>query len=488
MVRLCISFMFLLMLSCSGKQEHSIVLESEADLAGLRVATIAGSYYDMYLSERKDITLQLYNTDSDVIQALVSGMADVCIQDEVVFNVDVRKRNNIKVALRGEQSFPTGFMFSKESSDLADACTAVQHRMEQDGSMQRIKDFWLTDRYAEEENYTHIPAETQGEPLRVATASLEAPISFQVNGDWYGIEIDILRELARELHRPLEIKYYNVSSALMAVSTGLADVLCGCVFITPEREKEYLFAESYHDYNSAYFVVDREAMSQNQGLWNDIKEGIWQNLIKENRWRYITDGLLETIKISLLAILLGSVLGVGVYIMMRSRRNWVRGVASAYNGFMAGIPELVLLLILFYLVFAGTGVPADMVAVISFALFFASAASDIYSSSLGSIPQGQTEAGLALGFTRTQTFMNIILPQALKIGLPLYKGQCVALLKGTAIVGYIAIQDLTRAGDIIRNRSFDAFIPLLVITVLYFLLVWLIGVLIKFASPKKKVL
>ena len=129
-----------------------------------------------------------------------------------------------------------------------------------------------------------------------------------------------------------------------------------------------------------------------------------------------------------------------------------------------------------------------MVAIITFALFFASGASDIYKTSLDAIPHGQTEAGLALGFTRAQTFFHIVLPQAVRRGLPLYKGQCVSLLKGTSIVGYIAIQDLTRAGDIIRSRTFDAVVPLMVITVIYFLLVWLFGLLIQLASPKQKVL
>ena len=108
--------------------------------------------------------------------------------------------------------------------------------------------------------------------------------------------------------------------------------------------------------------------------------------------------------------------------------------------------------------------------------------------SLGAIPRGQTEAGLALGFTRLQTFFHIVFPQALKRGLPLFQGQCISLLKGTSIVGYIAIQDLTRAGDLIRSRTFDPFIPLLVITVIYFLLAWLIIALLKLAMPKKQVL
>lgn len=478
----------LALVSCGGKQERSIELKSEADLSGLRVATLAGSCYDMELSARKDISLQLLNSESDVLQSLVNNKADVAVNDEIVYNAEVQKENGIKIALTGDRAFPTALMFRKEDTELAQTMTAVQRRMEEDGSMQRLKDFWLTDRYAREKTFTHIPAETGGTPIRVASVSDTAPISFMMDGEWYGIEVDLLRELAKELHRPLEIKHYDSSNMMLTLRTGLVDVLCGCIFVTPEREEEFLFAQPYHAYHPAYFVKDREAQAAGEGLWSGLKKGLQKNLIVENRWKYITGGLLETVKISILAILLGSVLGVGVYAMTRSRRKWVRSVAAGYNGFLSGIPELVLLLILFYVVFAKTGLSADLVAVIAFALFFASGASDIYGTSLDAIPHGQTEAGLALGFTRVQTFFHIVLPQALRRGLPLYKGQCVSLLKGTSIVGYIAIQDLTRAGDIIRSRTFNAIIPLAMITIIYFLLVWLIGLLLKLASPKKKVL
>ena len=478
----------LVLVSCAGDQRHSLEINSDADIAGLRVALSAGSCYDMQLSPRTDISVLRYNADSDVLQALLNEKADVAVTDEVVYNSRVRKENGIKIALTGEQAFPSAFLFRKEDADLAQAMTDVQRRMEADGSMQRLKDFWLTDRFIQETSYTHIPNETSGTPIRVASASDSAPISFMIDGEWYGLEMDLLRELGKALHRPLEIKHYDASGMMLALRSGVADVVCGCIFVTPEREEEFLFSEPYHSFHPAYFVLDREAGKEGEGLWTGLKKSIRKNLIAENRWKYITGGLLETIKISLLAILLGSVLGVGVYAMTRSRRRWVRSFAAGYNWFMAGIPELVLLLILFYVVFAKTGLPADLVAVIAFALFFASGASDIYKTSLDAIPYGQTEAGLALGFTRAQTFFHIVLPQAVRRGLPLYRGQCVSLLKGTSIVGYIAIQDLTRAGDIIRSRTFDAVIPLAVITIIYFVLVWLIGLLLQLATPKQKVL
>lgn len=478
----------LVLSSCGGNGDHSIELSSTADLAGLRVGVSSGSSYDMELSARDDITLQRYNTESDILQALINDKVDVSVTDEVIFNVETQRENDIKIALLGEDSFPTGFMFPKNKPELAQAMTETQQRLEADGTMDQLKDFWLTDRYVQADSFTHIPAETGGKPIRVACCSMFAPIGFQVNGDWYGLEIDLLRELGKDLHRPLEIKLYDVSSGILALRTGLADVLCGCIFITPEREEEFLFSVHYHNYHPAYFVVDREAAREHSGLWTWFKKSVRKNLLAENRWKFITRGLWETLKISILAILLGSVLGIALYQMGRSRSIWLRTFATVYNGFIAGIPELVLLLINFYIIFAKTAVPPDLVAVVTFALFFASGASDIYQTSLSAVPHGQTEAGLALGFTPVQTFFHIVFPQALRHGLPLYRGQCISLLKGTSIVGYIAIQDLTRAGDIIRSRTFDAVLPLLTVTLIYFLLVLLIGNLLCLAKPKKKVL
>lgn len=478
----------LVTLGCSAEKAQSIELKSEADLAGLRVAAIAGSSYEVDLSSRDDISLQRFNSIGDILQALVSDKVDVAIHDEVYFNADLRKENGIKIAMRGETGSPTAFLFRKHDPELVEACSSVIRRMEEDGTMQRLKDFWLTDKYAETGEYTHIQYEASGEPLRVATCVAIAPLSFIVDGEWYGLEVDILRELGKELGRPVEVKSHNTASGLLALATGMVDVACGCLFITPEREEMFAFSEPYHYFRPAYFVVDREAQKEKSGFAAWLKTIIHKNLIAEHRWRFITTGLWITLEISILAILLGSILGIGLYSMTRSRKKWVRSFPRVYKGILAGIPQLVLLLILFYVVFAKTGIPAEIVAVIAFAMYFASAACSIYTSSLDAIPRGQTEAGLALGFTRTQTFLNIVLPQAIIRGLPLYKHQCTSLIKGTSIVGYIAIQDITKAGDIIRSRTFDAVIPLLLVTVIYFLLVWLIGALLNLATPKKRVL
>ena len=354
--------------------------------------------------------------------------------------------------------------------------------------MDSLKHYWLDEVYLQKKDYTHIPEEESGEPLRVACVTNMAPLSFMVGAEWYGIEVDLARELARALHRKIEFKLYDSASGMMSLKTGMADVMLGGIFITPERQEEYLFANPYHAYGSAYYVIDHDGQAAKGLFWKSLKKSLESNLLKEDRWKYITNGLWETIKITLLSILLGGILGVGLCAMTRSRRKWLRVTAWFYNWLMAGIPMLVLLLILFYVVFAKSGLDPTLVAVIAFSLNFASGASDVYGTSLDAIPRGQTEGGLALGFTRLKTFCYIVLPQALKRGIPLFQSQCVSLLKGTSIVGYIAIQDLTRAGDMIRSRTFDAFVPLLMVTVIYFVLAWLLGMLVKLATPKTRVL
>lgn len=475
--------------SCGGTEEQGLMLESEADLSGLRIATQSGSCYDVELSPRTDIELQRYNTLSDALQALLHGNADVLLNDETALNAYVCREQGIKPVLRGEKAYPTSFMFQKDDKVLPVAFNATLARLKAEGTYDQIIDYWLKDRYIDADTFPYIPVPTEGQPIRVACCCATAPLSFASGDEWYGLEMDLLRQFANDLNRPLDIKFYDVTAAIMSLKTGKADLLSGGVFITPERQLEFSFGNPYYDFHSTYFALDPDSENNKSGLAARSKKAVHKNLLVEDRWRFITDGLQTTLIISFFAILFGSLLGIVVYRMGESRRRWARSIASVYNGFIAGIPELVLLLVLFYVVFAKSGLTAEVVAIIAFAMCFASGAANIYKTALDAVPHGQTEAGLALGFTPLQTFFHIIFPQAVKRGLPLYKSLCVNILKSTSIVGYIAIQDLTRAGDLIRSRTFDALVPLLAVTILYFLLVWLIAALFNgFSKKQKKVL
>jgi polar amino acid transport system substrate-binding protein len=212
---------------------------------------------------------------------------------------------------------------------------------------------------------------------------------------------------------------------------------------------------------------------------NSIVESFQNNLIVEDRYRMILDGLQVTLIITFCAVLFGTLLGGLVCWMRMSRRAWLQRIAKVYIDLMRGTPVLVFLMLMYYVVMAPIDATGIVVAIVTFAMNTAAYISEMLRTTIQGIDRGQTEAGLALGYTQRQTFLRIVLPQVVKAVMPVYQGEVVSLLKGTSIVGYIAVADMTRASDLIRSRTFDAFFPLIVTAIIYFLLAWLIGLLLK---------
>ena len=209
-----------------------------------------------------------------------------------------------------------------------------------------------------------------------------------------------------------------------------------------------------------------------------LTESFTNNLIAEDRYRMILNGLQVTLIITFCATVLGTILGGLVCWMRMSNRAWLREVAKVYIELMHGTPVLVLLMLMYYVIMAPMDATGIVVAIVTFAICTSAAISEMLRTTIQSIDRGQTEAGLALGYSRRQTFFRIVLPQVIKSVLPVYQGEVVALLKETSIVGFIAVTDITHASDLIRSRTFDAFFPIILTAIIYFLIAWLIGLLL----------
>lgn len=208
----------------------------------------------------------------------------------------------------------------------------------------------------------------------------------------------------------------------------------------------------------------------------------YETLIADNRWMLVANGLWTTVLITLLSLLFGTLLGGCVYAMSLSRRHWVRRMAQGYRFVVRGTPLLVLLLFFFYAVLAGGC--AIVAAVAAFSVNFSSLACSLIQSSIESVGRDQIEAGRALGFTNLQNLRYVVVPQALKNALPAFKFQAVSMLKGTSVVGYVAITDLTRASEAIRSASGHSFVSLLMVTIIYFILAWLLCKLLDYFAVR----
>ena len=193
-----------------------------------------------------------------------------------------------------------------------------------------------------------------------------------------------------------------------------------------------------------------------------LSDKLYVILLKNGSWKTILGGLWMTIRISALALLLGTLLG-ALICLLRTRKNpMARGIASAYIAVLRGVPVLMLLLLLYYGVFARSGLGPMMIAVLTFALNVSAHVAELLRSAREAADKGQAEAARTLGFSAWDTFRLVTLPQMLRIARPVYQSTIVNLVQWTSVVGYVTITDLTR---VINNTASRTMQPLLTIII-----------------------
>ena len=231
---------------------------------------------------------------------------------------------------------------------------------------------------------------------------------------------------------------------------------------------------------------------------SDFQTKFYLNFIKDDRWKYITSGLGNTLKITVFALIFAVIIGVLVAIIRYSydknhtnkAGNFIQsllqfllavanGICHVYLTIIRGVPVVVQLMIIYFIIFASPDVSKIFCALVAFSLNSGAYVAEIVRGGLNSVDKGQFEAGRSLGFGYIATMWYIILPQAFKNILPALGNEAIMLLKDTSISGYVAIQDLTKGGDIIRSRTYDAFMPLIAVALIYLILVTILTLLLR---------
>lgn len=215
-----------------------------------------------------------------------------------------------------------------------------------------------------------------------------------------------------------------------------------------------------------------------------MTDKFYLNFIKDDRWKYIVEGLGVTLQITFAAVIIGIVLGFLVAVVRATYDktgklkvlNWI---CNVYLTVFRGTPIVVQLMIIYYVIFASMDISKVVAAILAFGINSGAYVAEIIRSGIMSIDNGQFEAGRSLGFNYIQTMWHIVLPQALKNVLPALGNEFIVLLKETSVYGYIALQDLTKGGDIIRSRTYDAFMPLIAVALIYLVMVMVFSKLLE---------
>lgn len=212
----------------------------------------------------------------------------------------------------------------------------------------------------------------------------------------------------------------------------------------------------------------------------DFADTFYVCFIEDDSYKLLLEGIGVTIKVSLLAIVIGIAIGLVIALCNLSKRKGLNIIGKIYTDIIRGTPSVTQLMIIYFVVFASVDLDKWIIAAIAFGINSGAYVSEIIRAGILSIDNGQTEAGRSLGLNGAQTMINIVIPQAVKNIFPALCNEFIVLIKETAIVGYVGLMDIQKAGDFIKSSTYEAFMPLIATAVIYFIIIKILTVALGF--------
>ena len=474
--------------------------QSLDDFAEKRIGVLTGTTNDKLVMNRLPSAQVVYFTQqADMLAALKAGKVDAfawALSGAVFMRYE---DNSITWLDEHLMDAGVGFIFPKteEGRALNERVSEYVSGLKANGELDALVEKWFgPDESAKTlVDYASLPAENG--TLRMATAGTIIPFTYVRDNIVVGYEVELAARFCEENGYNLQVEQMDFSGILPSVQTGKCDFAGSCLAMTAER-KEHVDFSTQHYADSVVFVVPDDSVAGMgesfldgvKSFFGGIKNSFYNTFIRESRWKLFLQGIGTTLLITALSILFGTLLGFAVYMACRNGNPVANAVTRFCVWLVQGMPVVVLLMILYYIIFGKASFDGTIVSVVGFTLIFGAGVYAMLCAGVSAIPRGQTEAAFALGYGNVRTFFRILLPQAIPLFLPSYKGEIVALIKATAVVGYIAVQDLTRMGDIVRGRTYEAFFPLIAVAVFYFILAAILTNLVSrleiLVNPKRR--
>ena len=453
------------------------------DMGGAQVGLLTGMpFEDMITAKIPDIGgFAYFASMPDEVLALKAKKIDAIFINNAL--IDFAAAQNQDLVKMSEHYLDSSFGFAFPKGDpQRDVWGAIIDRMKADGTIDALWEKWMNSTDPVKEMPKQDWPGNAG-VIRVACADSFEPMSYVgENGEMMGFDVEILLNIAKELNLSVEFTPMEFGALMPTIQSGKADMAIGDIVITEERAEIMDFAP----YAPAYFTMlirSKTDIAEKEGFFEGLAASFQRTFVKEGRYKMVLSGLGMTILTAVTAALIGLALAYGLVFLRRINNPVINHLISIYCSLIAGIPAAVILMVLYYIIFGSANISAVIVAIIGFALIYCARAFGIIWNAVSSVDNGQREAALALGYDEALAFKEVILPQSKHYYRPLLYAQFIMLLKETSIAGYITVLELTRAGDLIRSRTMEAFFPLISIAAIYFILTMIITRL--FASNER---
>lgn len=478
-----LSLLCLFLFSACGKKNviEASKVKGVDDLKNVTIGVQLGTTGDIYASdyEEEGCKIERYTKAADAISALKLGKIDCIILDNLPAEAFVDLNQDLSILEEEFANEDYAICISKENGELREKVNFAIAELKENGTLEQIRMNYIGDSTKGQYPYVSPSSVTRGNgTLVMATNAAFEPYEYMENGEIVGFDIDMAKAICDVLGMELKIENIEFDSIISAVQSGKADVGIAGMTVTEDRLKSIDFTDSYT--NATQVIIVRNGKEAQK---SSLMDRLHHNFIKDNRWKYILGGLGTTLLISFFSVIIGTVLGFFIAIIRSTcdktgKGKFINWILKGYLTIIRGTPAMLQLLIIYYIIFASVDINKIVVAVVAFGLNSSAYVAEIVRSGIMSIDEGQFEAGRSLGFSYAKTMWYFILPQAFRNILPALGNEFIVLLKETSISGYIGIVDLTRGGDYIRSRTYEAFLPLIAVAVIYLILVMILSTLV----------
>ena len=464
-----------------------------SDFAGKNVGLMIGSDSAKAIEDKiPGVKLTFFDSPGYILPALMSGRIDA-------FYCSVPTAMNIIQTHGGLEYIPDYVSRTRHTAMFPDTdkgrklCAEYEdflNALWEDGTIDRLSAKWMNggdESRQVTEDYSHLPAENGTLTLAVTEGLM--PFVFVKDNRIQGCDIDLAVMFCRSKGYGLNIEIMNHNGVLSSLKTGKCDFSYSVQW-TEDRAETVLFSSVPNAITGSILVVRKtdsaeapqtasNAAPENEpSFWDDIASSFRKTFLREDRWKLFAEGIMNTMVITVSAIFCGILLGFTAFMFCRTGSVTANVITKFSVWLIKGTPIVVLLMILYYIIFGHVNISGIVVSVIAFTLTFGTSVYRMLTFGTGAVDHGQTEAAYALGFTDMQTFFTVILPQAALHFMPSLREEVTMLIKSTSVVGYIAVQDLTKMGDIVRSRTYEAFFPLIAVAVIYFVLAGMLNIIV----------
>lgn len=441
---------------------------------GRELGAIVGATHDLTI-EKLGGTAVYFNGSAEAAEAVRQGRIDGFVTMLSNARVMAAQMDGFEAIVVPKEFYSGQVAASSADQAVIDRFNAFLSVIREDGTLEEMESRWFSEEIDLDMPMPEIENSGENGVITIATCALSLPYVYMgENGTLKGFSVEMALRFGAYEGKTVEFAEMELSALIPYINSGKAELSVSSMNITEERRKSVLFSEPFHNEQHGILALKQESTSgaaqeseQGGGFIEWLQTGIERNLITDNRWQLILSGLGVTMTIAFFAQLLGTVIGAAVCFLLTRKNRVLSGVGSFYCGLISGLPMVVLLMIAYYIVFGNTGISNVLVAIAAFSVVSGASVAQNLRGAIDTVDSVEIEAARSMGFTSVGAFFSVTLPQAIRRALPGYTGGFVELVKATAIVGYVAIEDLMRVGDLIRGRTYDAYFPLLVVGLIY---------------------